>query len=51
MEVHGKLHVPSDLPSGKEPPGSHCIGGWVDPRRGLDAVEKLKFLTLPGLEL
>jgi hypothetical protein len=27
------------------------IGGWVGPRTGLDAVEKRKFLTLPGLEL
>jgi hypothetical protein len=27
------------------------IGGWVDPRAGLDYVEKRKFLTLPGLQL
>jgi hypothetical protein len=27
------------------------IGGWVDPTGGLDDVEKIKFLTLPGLEL
>jgi hypothetical protein len=32
-------------------PGTHCIGGWVDPRTGLDDFEKRKFLTLPGLEL
>jgi hypothetical protein len=31
--------------------GTHWIGGWVDPRAGLDDVEKRKFLTLPGLEL
>jgi hypothetical protein len=31
--------------------GTHWIGGWVDPRAGLDGVEKRKFLTLPGLEL
>jgi hypothetical protein len=30
---------------------THWIGGWVDPRAGLDDVEKRKFLTLPGLEL
>jgi hypothetical protein len=30
--------------------GTHCIGGWVDPRAGLDNMEKKKFLTLPGLE-
>jgi hypothetical protein len=31
--------------------GTHWIGGWVDPRAGMDDVEKRKFLTLPGLEL
>jgi hypothetical protein len=31
--------------------GTHWIGGWVDPRAGLDDVEKRKFLTLLGLEL
>jgi hypothetical protein len=32
-------------------PNAHWAGGWVDPRAGLDDVEKTKFLTLPGLEL
>jgi hypothetical protein len=32
-------------------PGTHWIGSWVDPRAGLDAVRKIKFLTLPGIEL
>jgi hypothetical protein len=27
------------------------VRGWVDPRAGLDDVEKRKFLTLPELEL
>jgi hypothetical protein len=36
---------------GRFTPGTHCIGGWVDPRAGLDDVEKRKFLTLLGLEL
>jgi hypothetical protein len=31
-------------------PGTHWIGGWVDPRAELDDVEKKKFLTLPGLQ-
>jgi hypothetical protein len=31
--------------------GTHWIGGWMDPRAGLDDMEKRKFLTLPGLEL
>jgi hypothetical protein len=37
--------------SGKEPPVPIGTGGWVDPRAGLDDVEKRKFLTLPGHEL
>jgi hypothetical protein len=36
---------------GEGAPGTHWIGGWVDPRAGLDNMEKRKFLTLPGLEL
>jgi hypothetical protein len=32
-------------------PGTNWIGVGVDPRAGLDNVEKRKFLTLPGLEL
>jgi hypothetical protein len=36
---------------GEKAPGTHWIGGWVDPRAGLDNVEKRKFLPLPGLEL
>jgi hypothetical protein len=34
---------------GETVPGIHWIGGWVDPRAGLDDLEKRKFLTLPGL--
>jgi hypothetical protein len=51
MEVSGQLHAPAALPPGKEPPGAHWIGGWVDLRAGLDDLEKRKFLALPGLEL
>jgi hypothetical protein len=32
-------------------PGTHWIGGWVDPKAGLNDVEKIKFCTLPELEL
>jgi hypothetical protein len=49
--MNGQLHAPAALPPGKEPPVSHWIGGWMDPRDGLDDVENRKFLTLPGLEL
>jgi hypothetical protein len=36
---------------GRFTPGTHWIGGWVDPRAGMDDVEKREFSTLPGLEL
>jgi hypothetical protein len=35
---------------GRFTPGTHCIGGWVDSRAGLDNIEKWKLLTLPELE-
>jgi hypothetical protein len=38
---------PCRFTPGEGTPGTHWIGGWVDPRAGLDDVEK----TLPGLEL
>jgi hypothetical protein len=31
--------------------GTHWIGGWMDPRAGLDDMKKRKIFTLPGLEL
>jgi hypothetical protein len=49
MEVSGQLHAPAALPKGKQPPGTHWIGGWVGPRAGLDAVKKGKILPLPAL--
>jgi hypothetical protein len=51
MEVSGQLHTPAALPPGKQPHGTHWIGGWVGPITGLDDVEKRKFLIIPGLEL
>jgi hypothetical protein len=30
---------------GERVPGTHWIGGWVDPRAGLDDVEKILDLT------
>jgi hypothetical protein len=41
---------PGRFTPGERAPGTHLIG-WVDPRAGLDDVEKRKFLTLSGLEL
>jgi hypothetical protein len=42
MDVSGQLHPPAALTSGKEPPGTHWIGGWVSSRAGLDMVSKRK---------
>jgi hypothetical protein len=51
MEVSAQLHASTALLPGKEPPGTHWIGGWVDPRAGLDDVERRKIHPLLGLEL
>jgi hypothetical protein len=40
---------PDHFNPGERAPGTHWIGGWVDPRAGLDDVEKRKFVTLTGL--
>jgi hypothetical protein len=37
--VGGKRHTPVVLP--REKPGTHCIGGWVGSRAGLDRCENL----------
>jgi hypothetical protein len=42
----GQFHAP-----GERTPCTHWTGGWVGPRAGLDDLEKIKFLTLLGLEL
>jgi hypothetical protein len=42
---------PGRFPPGESAPGTHWIRGWVDPRTGLDDVEKRKFVTLQELEL
>jgi hypothetical protein len=34
------------LPPGERAPGTHCTGGWVDPRAGLDAEGRGKILCL-----
>jgi hypothetical protein len=36
---------------GERTPGTHCTGGWVDPRAGLDREATGKILSpLPGIE-
>jgi hypothetical protein len=41
---------PGRFTPSEKAPGTHWIEGWASRRAGLDAVEKRKFLTLPGLE-
>jgi hypothetical protein len=31
-------------------PSTHCIGGWVGPRTGLDVVEKRNIMPLPRIQ-
>jgi hypothetical protein len=49
--VSGQFRALAALLPGKEPKGTHCIGGWVGLGAALDYMEKRKFLTLLGLEL
>jgi hypothetical protein len=37
---------PGRFTSGERTPGTHWIGGWVDPRAKLDDVEKRTFMTI-----
>jgi hypothetical protein len=39
----GQLEAPTALPPGNSP-GTHFMGGWADPRTGLDVMEKRKNL-------
>jgi hypothetical protein len=50
-EWSASRYAPAALYSGERAPGIHSIGGWVDPRAGLDDIENRKFFSLPGLEL
>ena len=38
--VGGQIHVPAALPPGKGL-GTHCTGGWVGPKAGLDGCGKI----------
>jgi hypothetical protein len=42
--------LPGRFTPGEKAHDIHWIGAWVDPRAGLDIVEKKKFLTLLGIE-
>jgi hypothetical protein len=42
---------PGRFTPGERASSIYWIGGWVDPRAGVEDAEKRKFLTIPGLEL
>jgi len=46
MEMSGQRHAPDFYP--QERPGTHCTGGWVCPRAGLDGCGKSR--PLPGFD-
>jgi hypothetical protein len=48
--VGGAATCPCRFSPGERSSGIRWKGSWVDPRVGLDYLEKWKFFTLPGLE-
>jgi hypothetical protein len=40
---------PGRFTPGERAPGIHWTGGWLGLRAGLEAMEKRKILTLPGI--
>jgi hypothetical protein len=46
MEVNSQLHTPAALILGREPRGTHWIGGWSCPTAGLGAVARRKYPSL-----
>jgi hypothetical protein len=51
MEVSGQFHAPPVLPrKNPPPPGTDCIGGWVDYGADLDVMENSK-ISFPYMEL
>jgi hypothetical protein len=43
MGVSGQNHAPAALYPEERTPGTHCTGGWVGPRAGLDAKARGTF--------
>jgi hypothetical protein len=51
MRVSDQRHAPAALYPGERTPGTHCTGGWVSPRAGLDTEATGKILSpLPEIE-
>jgi hypothetical protein len=44
--VIGQRHAPAALCSGERTPGTHCTGGWVGLRAGLDTEARGKIICL-----
>jgi hypothetical protein len=52
MGVSGQRHAPASLYPPERTPGTHCTGGWVGLRAGLDTEARGKILLpLPGIEM
>jgi hypothetical protein len=50
MGVSGQHHAPAALTPGEKTPGTHCAGGWVGPRAGLDAEARGKISAVSTSE-
>jgi hypothetical protein len=51
MGVSGQRHATPRFAPGERTPGTHCTGGWMGPRAGLDTEVRGKILSpLPGIE-
>jgi hypothetical protein len=44
MVVIGQRHAPAALCPGERTPGTHCTGGWVGLKAGLDTEARGKIL-------
>jgi hypothetical protein len=44
MGMSGRRHAPAALCPGERTPGTHCTGGWVVLRAGLDTEVRGKIL-------
>ena len=52
LAIDGDLVVKFDARPQEREPGTHCIGGFMGPRAGLDGVQNGRnVLTLPVIEL
>jgi len=43
--MSAQLHAPVRFTPGERALDTHLIGGWVNPRSGVDALERDKFIS------